>query len=107
MPCRQPAWFSRVVEGSVIAERSGTWRIVRKVHRSPNGKLWGVTLVIRRCSWTKRCYTVLNYQDLLQRGFRLINVPPRALRGRVDREIAKVIRTGSRALSCCDVEGVA
>lgn len=104
---REPRWFRRVQVGSVIAERSGRWRVVRAVHRGPSGKLWGVSLVIRRCSWTHRCYTVLTHTDLKYRGFRLIRVPPRTLRTELDRKIQACLGARDKALTCCDVEGVA
>lgn len=102
----------KVVVGSVLAEGSGTWRVVRRAHRKPNGDLWGVTFTIRHCSWTGRCYTVLTATDLKTRGFRLVPVRPRHLRSGVDGKIRAAMAQGgcSRSeylMTCCDVEGVA
>jgi hypothetical protein len=83
--------MKRVVVGSVLAEGSGAWRVVRAVSRYPNGDLYGVTFAIRHCSWTGRCYTVCHYSDLKQRGFRLLKVKPRRLRSEFDRKIATAI----------------
>ena len=117
---RQPAWMKDVVVGSVLKARSGALRVVRSVSRSKRGALHGVVFTIMRCSWTTSCYTILNYTDLIQRGFTLVKVKPRPLRSRLDREIRRCIykpggnfyrRGGKRyrrknVLSCCDVEGV-
>jgi hypothetical protein len=106
----QPRWMREVVKGSVLAEGSGTWRVVREAHRKPNGDLWGVTFAIRHCSWTGRCYTILTATDLKVRGFRLVRVAPRKLRSVIDRRIAASIRDHHARpypATCCDVEGVA
>jgi hypothetical protein len=44
--------------------------------------LWGVHLVIRRRSWTRRCYTVLIASDLKTLGYTMIpnvRVKPKTL----------------------------
>lgn len=99
-----------VVVGSVLAEGSGTWRIVRSVYRYGNGDLRGVVFTIRHCSWTGRCYTHLGYSDLIQRGFRMVRVAPRRLRSKTDAKIRASIHQPAwepYVLKCCDVEGVA
>jgi hypothetical protein len=108
---RQLPWMKDVAIGSVLAEGSGTWRIVREFSRYSNGDLRAVTFTIRHCSWTGRCYTVCGYVDLIYRGFRMVRVKPRALRTKLDRRIRKAI-TGNESkphysMKCCDVEGVA
>lgn len=68
-----PAWFVDCVVGSVIQEGAhGPMRIVRKVSRYHTGRLYCVSVTIRRRSWTGRAYTVLTAADLKTRGFRLI-----------------------------------
>jgi hypothetical protein len=99
--------------GDVIASPGGSWRVVRVVHRSPNGNLWGVTLTIKHCSWTGRCYTVLCANDLRQRGFYRVPVKRRRLRSAFDQKIRQAIernehpKHGRYSVTCCDVEGVA
>lgn len=104
---RQLPWMRRVVVGSVVAERSGSMRVVREVSRFENGDLRCLTFTIQRCSWTTRCSTVVNYTDLRLRGFRLLRVAPRRLRSIMDGRIAEAIRSRDVSLTCCDVEGIA
>ena len=106
---RQLPWMRDVVVGSVLAEGSGAWRIVRAVTRYRNGDLRCVDFVIRRCSWTHRCYTVVGYYDMIQRGFRMVPVAPRRLRSKLDHKIRVAIHEPctQKSLTCCDVEGVA
>jgi hypothetical protein len=105
-----PSWFRTLKVGDVIAERSGVWRTVRAVSRRPSGGLYAVHLVIRRCSWTHRCYTVVNATDLRVRGFRRIRVKRRPLRTRLDRQIQRIVNgplaKRKQALDCCDVKGI-
>jgi hypothetical protein len=104
-----PAWIERLVVGAVIAERGGAWRVVRKVNRCRDGSVGSVTLTIRRCSWTGRCYTILNVQDLKQRGFRRIPTTPLKLQGAIDRKLTKVLRRHEDkpySMTCCDVAGI-
>jgi hypothetical protein len=106
------SWFRTLQVGDVIAERRGVWRIVRAISRKANGDLYAVYLVIRRCSWTHRCYTVLNANDLRTRGFKRIRVKRRPLRTRLDRTIQRIVdgplvERRKQALDCCDVKGIA
>ncbi len=109
---RQLPWMRDVVVGSVLKDRNGTMRVVRKVTRYRDA-LQYVTFTIRSCSWTGRCYTVLTATDLRLRGFTLVRVAPRTLETALDRKIDAAIHQfggGDRSkyiLRCCDVEGVA
>lgn len=103
----QPEWMSRVRVGSVIRERSGVLRIVRKLSRFDNGDLRNVYLTIRRCSWTGRCYTVCGYTDLRLRGVTLLPVVVK-LNDEFDARIAAAMdQPGGQPyiLRCCDVIG--
>ena len=105
----QPDWMMRVQVGDVIRRGDGPFRIVREVTRYGNGELRSVTLAIRRCSWTHRCYTVLSYTDLIHRGFTKVPVKPRKLTSLADRAVTAAIHQPAwepRLLTCCDVEGV-
>ena len=106
----QPAWMAALVAGSVIHRPRGSWRVVREVSRYQNGDLRAVALAIKRCSWTRRCYTILNANDMIQLGYGPVPVGRRKLRGRLDRDINRSIHQPCwepRILTCCDVEGVA
>jgi signal peptidase I len=66
-------WISRIEKGDVIEDRNGTLRVVRAVSRFTTRRrnlYTSVTLAIRRPSWTTRPYTVINSNDLRQRGFK-------------------------------------
>jgi hypothetical protein len=103
----------RLKVGDVVQERNGAWRIVRAVTRQPSGKLCAITLTIRHCSWTGRCYTVIMANDLRQRGFHPVRVRRRKLTSRFDRKIQRAIhgnedrRVKPYSVTCCDVEGTA
>lgn len=105
----QLPWMRHVVVGSVLRSRSGALRVVRAVGRYQNGDLRSVSCTIRHCSWTHRCYTVINYTDLRILGYRLVRVPPRRLRSKMDRQIQTEMHQPSWAkvrLTCCDVERI-
>ena len=96
--------------GDVIARPHGAWRIVREVSRYKNGDLRAVSLLIRRCSWTHRCYTVYGYNDLRMMGFRKISSAHVKLNTPFDRLAHAAIHQNASEeylLTCCDVEGIA
>lgn len=105
----QPRWMRTVQAGDVIRRPNGPFRVVREVSRYPDGRLRSVWLVIRRCSWTHRCYTILGYTDLRILGYRRVRVKRRALRRCIDKKIQAALheRGWENSLRCCDVEGVA
>ena len=65
-------WFDTVKRGDVLIDKFGNERIVRAVHKYKSNIC--LTFAIRHCSWTGRCYTVLNKADLIYRGFRYSGV---------------------------------
>lgn len=96
--------------GHVIARKDGPYRIVRAVTRYWNGELRCVTLTIKHCSWTHRCYTILNSTDLRIMGYRRVPVKARRLHKRIDKQIVAAMHQPAWepfVLKCCDVEGVA
>jgi len=101
-------WIANIQVGYVLRERSGAFRIVRKVTRSPrNPQRISVTFVIRHCSWTHRCYTVLCTSDLKTRGFRPTGVHITKLKGPLDAKIQENIDDHNcRSLNCCAVAGI-
>jgi len=96
-------WIEKIQVGDILLE-GDTPRIVREVHHREGGYC-AVTLVIRRCSWTRRCYTVINSNDLKQRRFR-----PSGHRVKlgldIDKKIEAAIQSREYLLTCCDVEGI-
>lgn len=101
-------WRDALRVGDVIAEGSGLPRVVRAATYNRDGFLRSVSLTIRRCSWTGRCYTVLNRNDLKWRRFVLVGGPV-ALDSTMDRMIVDEMRHPTRELillRCCDVKEV-
>lgn len=105
---RDCSWIFKIKKGDVLRSGSGDLRVVRAVKIGKCHGKYYVTLAIRHCSWTRRCYTVLSGCDLLSRGFR----PTRAkvaLKNRIDKAINTELQRNPhepRGLTCCDVEGV-
>ncbi len=106
---KQLSWMRDLAVGDVLREgRRGPLRVVRRIRRYTNGDLGSVTLVIRRCSWTHQCYTVLTYTDLIQRVFVPVRAKRRRLASRLDERIHRsIVADGRGGLTCCDVHGVA
>lgn len=106
----QPAWMISLKPGHVIQRPGSRFRVVREVSRYRNGELRSVTLAIRHCSWTGRCYTILNASDLRILGYRRVPAKRRTLRQSMDRKFAKAVsqRCDVRpfVLTCCDVESL-
>lgn len=103
-------WRDRLQVGDVIANADGHGapRIVRRAHYHKNGLLYAVTLVIRHCSWTGRCYTLLTRSDLRTFGYK--RTRPRVVLKvtGIDARIAHAIAEPAweKSLTCCDVEGL-
>lgn len=104
------AWIKKIKVGDVLLAPSGALRIVRRV--SHLGKSIPRTIVyftIQRCSWTGRCYTVINGNDLRQMRYQ----PTTAtfpLNTKFDRLIAADFSKRDAKecrFHCCDVRGVA
>lgn len=108
-PTLRPDWRETLKVGDVLRTPSKDFRVVRKVSRRKSGLIWGVTLAIRRCSWTHRAYTVLTRSDLRTMGYRKANVCVR-LTSKMDRALDRCIllRDGKngQSLTCCDVRAM-
>ncbi len=108
-PPSPPDWRDELQPGDVI-RGSGEFRVVREVSYQRPGRLRNITLTIRRRSWTNRCYTVIDRDELRARGFKKAG-----FRVRLDREhdatILAVIREQDgmrgRSLTARDVEAIA
>ena len=104
--------MARIKVGSILKSRSGDLRVVRDVkHRVTTKGPWKgcrkvtVYLAIRRCSWTGRCYTVMNEGDLAYLGFSYTGARLK-LGSDIDEKIAESIESGEYIVGCCDVRGV-
>lgn len=115
----QPKWMAKLKEGDVIQAASGLQRVVRQVNMWPKHKhanrLHSVTVVIKHCSWTGKCFTCLDEAQLNGYGYKPLGVRV-TMRTRLDRRIkselarqnspdAKV-RFGPKLLGCCEVRGI-
>lgn len=106
----QLSWMQKVRVGSILRNKRGTdYRVVRAVSRYKNGDLCTITLAIRVCSWTSRPYTVLFSNDLIQRGYSLIE----GVRVKLDRGVDRLIERSFSAkradlcpIRCYQVKGV-
>lgn len=78
---------------------------MRRTNYQPNGRLYSITFAIKRCSWTGRCYTILNRHDI--KNYKLKPTGTRSrMRTLLDRKLNAAIISRSRNLDCCDVKGV-
>lgn len=102
-------WRDNIKVGDVLRTHNGNFRIVRKVYRRHGDKFLGsVTFTIQQCSWTGRCYTIVNRSDLKQRKFSPTGVrvtKMTTMDKRINRDIIEDRPRGTR-LSCCDVRGI-
>ena len=106
---RQLPWMAKVKVGDVLRSRSGLLRVVRKVSRDNDGTLRFVWFTIRRCSWTKRCYTLYDATTLRHQGYTLVDIPPHIWQSGMDERILQAIEQPAykpKLLSCCDVRGL-
>ena len=113
MSPKYPRWLNKVRVGDVLRDKNGSLRVVRSVCKqrsksSPNfGLVRGISFAIKHCSWTGRCYTAINFTDVVARGFSPtgVNVP---LNTALDKKIERDLRYENRfkqKTTCCDVEG--
>lgn len=103
------AWIKQIKAGDVLKSRSGALRVVRRVsHRGQSLPKTSVYFTIKRCSWTHRCYTVYNGNDLRIMGFQPVKARA-TLRKKIDRAIAiEFDRRDAKGaiMRCCDVVGI-
>lgn len=97
-------WIRQIRVGDILA-RGDSLRVVRDVSHWPDGRT-NVVFVIKRCSWTTRCYTVYGTNDLIQLGYRPLGKRLR-LTLPIDEQISEAIGQLKITLTCCDVEGLA
>lgn len=104
---RTREWVRYIRKGDVLRSNgSGTLRVVRYVRHTEKHTFVG--LVIQHCSWTGRCYTIVNQHDLATR------FQPTGKRVRPHNATDKTIemelnyrRAMPPILTCCDVRGLA
>ena len=99
--------------GDVYRARNGVLRIVRHVSVCQNDralvnerKTW-VYFTIRRCSWTRRCYTLYNLAELEYFGYSFTGKRVKGWTDKYQDQIDRVIQAGTQELTCCQVEGIA
>lgn len=106
---RRFAWIKTLQVGDVLRAPSGVLRIVRSVqHSGPSLGKTSVCFLIRHCSWTGRCYTVLTGCDLATIGY--VKTGARAkLNHGFDRAVEHDmggIHWRDAKLTCCAVRGI-
>ena len=102
---RQEPWMIFVKPGDVLKTPSGDYRVIRKLSRYPDGDLRSAYFAIRRCSWTKRGYTVKQASELFGWEFVAARDLPKT---RLDLALAScIIHHNGPQISCCDVESLA
>lgn len=92
-------WPYTVVPGDVITNGK-SHRVVRHASQDPKtGYTTGVTLAIKRCSWTGRGITCISYVDLKQRGFKPtgVKIP---LDAQLDKLLAQDAALASNYIPC-------
>lgn len=106
----QPRWILTLKIGDVVQRQNGQPRIVRKIWRHNDGTLSGIVVAIQRCSWTHRCYTILNHTDLRTFGYRKLRKMRAALDADFDRMFDAAVHQPSAerpyVFDCCDVKGI-
>lgn len=104
----EDVWIKRIRKGDVLMSRSGLLRVVRQVsHHGASRSATNIHFAIKHCSWTGRCYTVYNGNDLVQMGYQPTRARRRRLNGKMDRAIESDFGAAMPQLTCCDVEAVA
>ena len=105
-------WIDELQPGDIVMSGRGTERIVREAKAKTTSadpykaRVYWVSFVILRCSWTHRPVTVLSRNDLRILGYRPLGVSV-PVRSRMDREIAREVRCETwPKVRCCDVRGL-
>jgi len=100
-------WLREVKVGDVL-KVNGSLRVVRGVSHGPFPDSRSTfSFAIKRCSWTRRGYTVYTSSDLITLGALRMN-KRMPLRTKLDRVLSEDISKSLKKpqLSCCDVEGM-
>ena len=100
-------WMLNIRTGDILLEHGTKPRVVREFSKYFKYGYWHVhvTFTIKRRSWTNRCYTILNNEDLCQRKFvpsyyRKVNM------SYIDKKINFNIKSMKITLRANDVIGV-
>jgi len=109
------AWLDEIEVGDILLSGSGVERVVRSANYfkprdrfGRGGKLYGITFVIQKCSWTHRCYTMLTRADLKTRKFTPTGKKKQTV-DLIDKLIAHDILyhdIDKQRLDCCAVKGI-
>jgi len=87
-------WRDSLKLGDVVLTKSGTPRVIRRISYRKSGILLAVTFSIKRESWTKRPYTVMNRSDLSCLGYRPSGVTLKSMSLCDKRLLADILRGG-------------
>lgn len=102
----RPEWVDKATPGTVLVSPTGDMRVIRRVS---SGKHWRhpiFSFAIRRCSWTRRPYTIYTWGELVRMGYTALDVTV-PLDRRFDKLLEKnIVNHNCRTLFCCDVVGV-
>lgn len=98
-----------------LVRLNGTLRVVRGIGKptpkSPRkqDKVYSVTFAIRRCSWTRKPYTVKGRVDLYNIPLEIVRRNFGTVHGPMDCLLQQDCdrRNGPTLLECCDVIGIA
>lgn len=106
MPISNRGYWPYTVQPGDVISNGKDIRVVRSASQDPNsGYTTRVNLAIRKCSWTGRSTTCINYIDLRMRGYK-----PIGIRAETDTQIDRLLELDaqgkSQFLSCCDVKGL-
>jgi 2-keto-4-pentenoate hydratase len=99
---KQAEWMLTLKTGDVISNGHAN-RVVRKITRFADGELKCVQLAIRKCSWTHRPTTTMNYTDILKQGYAPVGVTVK-LTSPADRRILKEDPHGRAVMDCCEAK---
>lgn len=99
-------WRDDIKVGDVLRVDK-RFRLVRRVSRAKDGFLGSVTFAIKRCSWTRRPYTVVGRVDLAYRNFQPTNVRITAEKTPLSERLLREINSdGPPSMTCCEVAGL-
>jgi hypothetical protein len=95
------------IEDGDLIRLNGTLRVARSVSRR-EGRVKSITFAIRRCSWTRRPYTVVGRTDMYLKPLEIVAKGFGLCHGPLDMFLQSDVeaRGGPSLLQCCDVIGI-
>ena len=104
-------WILDLKVGDVVRAPDGSLRVVRYVQHYSRESICKTTVgfIIRRCSWTRRCYTIYTGGDLATMGYKPTRAKARLAKDfdqRVFDEITHKHGT-EHTITCAELRGIA